>query len=407
MRKVIASSLTVTLAASGLASLLVLAPAEAHHKPGHDKGPKPEPTPTETEPEPTPTEPEPTPSEEPPPPPTGGQFPIGVWLQDPAGNAADYKALGVTTFLGLWDWPSDDGKWPGWAQASLDALATHGMNTYAGESPEAIEATLAMENNYVVTGWLAGDEPDMFGPDPQTWQDRIAAMKAVQDRPVAANFGLGFGGFGWWYDHLSDAERAAWCEPIDVPSVDYYGMTNPEPEENKGAWTYGRAVNNLRKACGDDKPLGSFVEVTEIDEAATTQTPEGIRDAAWNAIVNGADAINWFIHDFKCNPECGPSVFLYEDKWAANRAAMAEVNAELHQWATVLAAPDATGATSTGIPLDMLVKRVDGVTYVFAQATGDQSAPQGYSGTATVTVDGRSFTDLWEPYQVRVYIAEG
>ena len=335
------------------------------------------------------------------------KFRIGVWLQDPAGNAADYKALGVTTFLGLWDWPNDDGKWPGWAEASLDALAKYEMDAFAGESPEAVRRTLAMRNNDRITGWLAGDEPDMFGPAPGAWQQRIAAMTGVQDRRVAGNFGLGFGGFGWWYDHLSDAERAAWCEPIDVPSVDYYGMTNPEPLENKGAWTYGRAIDNLRKACGDDKPLGSFVEVTEIDASATAATPEGIRNAAWNAVVNGADAINWFIHDFKCNPECGPSVFLYEDKWAANRTAMQEVNDELHKWAPILTVPDAVGsATSSGIPLDLLTKRVGGTTYVFAQASGDRDRPQGYTGTATVTVDGKAFTDFWREYQVRVYTVD-
>jgi hypothetical protein len=84
------------------------------------------------------------------------------------------------------------------------------------------------------------------------------------------------------------------------------------------------------------------------------------------------------------------------------------VNAQIHRYDAALTSPDVTGrgaATSTGIPLALLTKKVNGITRVFAQADGSAAATRGYSGSATVTVNGQSFTDTWTRYQVRVYTA--
>jgi hypothetical protein len=353
------------------------------------------------------TEPATTPaSGTPTPPRNGSAFTVGVWLQDPAGNAKDYKEMGVNTFVGLWNWPNDGDAYPGWAKDSLDALAREDLVAYGGLTPTAVRQTLSMKHNKQVVGWMAGDEPDMQNVTPEQWTQNIEAMKAVEDRPVYGNFGQGFSGFDWWYGHLTDETRAAYCAPVDIASFDFYGMTNqklPETPEHRGPWTYGRGVDNLEKAC-PGKPTWAFVEVTEPSPVAKAATPEGIRAAAWNAIVHGADGLEYFIHDFNCNPECGPSAFLYEDRWKANREAVKDLNAELHRYDAVLTSPDVEGvASSTGIPLTLLAKRVDGTTYVFAQADGSDDRFDGYSGRATVTVDGHTFTDTWKPYQVRVY----
>jgi hypothetical protein len=45
-----------------------------------------------------------------------GFFPIGVWLQSPA-NAPEYKAIGINTFVGLWEGPTE-------LQLALDRIAT-------------------------------------------------------------------------------------------------------------------------------------------------------------------------------------------------------------------------------------------------------------------------------------------
>lgn len=335
-----------------------------------------------------------------------------VWLQAPSdGWGDDWANLGVNGFYGLWRWPEDGDKYPGWAVDTLQELQKNDQYAYAGESPDAVRRTLQMTGNERIVGWLGGDEPDMFGPNPQEWTTNINAMLAIQDRPVAANFGLGFGGFDWWYDHISDADRAAWCAPVDVPSVDYYGMTSPNnPANQNGAWTYGRAIDNLRKACGDNKPLGIFVETTEITTGAKTATPAGIKAAAWNGVIHGADHVDLFVHDFDCtNGECGAMAFMTAAKYAPQRQAVKELSDELNKWNAVLRTPDVKGAdaaTVTGIPLHTLTKRSGGKTYVFAQSAGDSTRIDGYSGTATVTVAGKSFTDQWTPNQVRIYIAE-
>ena len=336
----------------------------------------------------------------------GRAFPIGVWLQDPTFNARQYKNMGVNTFVGLWKFPSEEGTTPGWAQASLDALARNHMTAVAGETPDAVRGILALHRNQRITAWLAGDEPDMsdFGPD--QWKQKIDSMLAVQKRAVYGNFGKSFGGFDWWYDHMTDAERAAYCAPLDIASVDYYGMTDhTEDPDHRGPWTYGRAVDNLQKACGPSKPTYAFVETTQpSNESANAATPQGMRAAAWNAIIHGADGIEWFVHDFYCPDGCGDKVFATDPQWAANRRAVARLDAEIHRYDAALTGPDVDGVTtSTGIPLALLTKQVGDTTYVFAQADGDSSHPDGYTGRATVTVRGHSFTDSWAPYQVRVY----
>ena len=359
-------------------------------------------TPTETEPEPTPTEPT-----APPPKATVGEFPIGVWLQNPAQDADAFAALGVNTYVGLWNWPYDDQAYPGWAREALDAAAAHNATVYAAESAAAVEKATELGNYDELSGFLGGDEPDMFNVSVQEWTARIEAMKAVSDKPVYGNFGKGFGGFDWWDGKLSAAQRAAYCEPLDIASVDYYGTTDPwEPAESRGTWVYGRAIDRVEAACGD-KPVFGFVELTQPwKNSENAATPRSIREDAWSAVIHGADGLTFFLHDFWCEDGCDS---IFSATWADNREAWADLNTELQSYAAALGAPDVTGAgaaTSTGIPLALLTKNVGGKTLVFAQADGDRQHPDGYSGKAAVTVGGEVFTDDWKPYQVRVYTTD-
>ena len=67
-------------------------------------------------------------------------FPIGVWLQSPA-HARNYKAIGINTFVGLWNGPTE---------AQLAELAKNGMFVVAAQN----EVALTSANRGIIKGWL-------------------------------------------------------------------------------------------------------------------------------------------------------------------------------------------------------------------------------------------------------------
>ena len=73
-------------------------------------------------------------------------FPIGVWLQSPR-NAQEYKAIGINTFVGLWDGPTE---------AQLAELSSSGMYVVAEQNEVALDSP----NRGIIKGWMQADEPD-------------------------------------------------------------------------------------------------------------------------------------------------------------------------------------------------------------------------------------------------------
>ena len=79
-------------------------------------------------------------------------FPIGVWLQSPS-RAANYKAIGINTFVGLYHGPTE---------AQLAALAQQNMFAITGQN----EVGLKSLHGHVIKAWMQGDEPDNAQPLP-------------------------------------------------------------------------------------------------------------------------------------------------------------------------------------------------------------------------------------------------
>ena len=93
-------------------------------------------------------------------------FPIGVWLQDPlrerngAINAINYKGIGINSFIGLWRWPSEVDKYPGYNPPAARALRDAGMKVYAGSNQAAVDWNLAHpEFASTFVGYLMGQDP--------------------------------------------------------------------------------------------------------------------------------------------------------------------------------------------------------------------------------------------------------
>jgi hypothetical protein len=72
-------------------------------------------------------------------------FPIGVWLQSPA-RAPNYKAIGINTFVGLYDGPTEQ---------QLAQLARQHMFAVAGQNDVGLNSV----NRHIIKAWLQQDEP--------------------------------------------------------------------------------------------------------------------------------------------------------------------------------------------------------------------------------------------------------
>ena len=148
-------------------------------------------------------------------------FPISVWLQSES-NAAAYQAIGVNTFIGLWNGPTE---------AQLTALATAKMPALCDQGG----VWQAHKDDPIIEGWTQQDEPDNaqddgkggYGPcvDPSAIVSLYKTWTANDStRPVFLNFGQGVG----WQDYYGRGSACAgkldmypqYMEGADIVSFD-------------------------------------------------------------------------------------------------------------------------------------------------------------------------------------------
>lgn len=393
-------------------------------------------------------------------------FPIGAWQahidSNYLGIIAPYSDLGaglvdagVNLVVGTWNW-MDEG--PGYIQRAKDL----GLKVFA-TGPDTAYLQSNPSHASTIVGWQTGDEMDMFrvndgapfGPNsPTTIHNAYVSNKAADStRPQHINWGKPMG--GWYYTASGgydtgsqDGDLTLYQQACDATSVDYYWWT--DPYENKpNAFGYGEAVDWQRRyARMDDphKPIWMFVENSRPwnDTTSPAITPAQMEAATWNSIVHGARGIIYFIHDF--NPDNGTAERgvwsqAYYDRTTGDAiiARMKVVNARLQSLASVINSPElgaisaSTGrespsafvtVSSTGsIPIDMMVRQHGGQTYVFAQASGNDTHigsgnttatftwAAGGSRTLAVRDESRSVTqtngvwsDTFTPYQLHIYV---
>lgn len=349
-------------------------------------------------------------------------FPITVWLQSP-GNAGEFADLGVDFFTGLWDGPTTE---------QLAMLTAADMPVVADQN----DVALAQLDDPIVLGWSQADEPDnaqsdgMGGylpcVDPQLIVDRYDAMKAADpSRPVYLNVGqsvawdqddpwVGRGDCtGQWDDY------PAYFAGADIISFDIYPVTNTAPQIQGNLWRVAQGVDALREWGGPDKIVWNWIETAQIDGEAPP-TPHDIRAEVWMSLVHGSMGIGYFVHEFvPAFREDG--IFGHPD----NVEAVTAINAEIHDLAPVLNTTSMEAAVTVtssdgAVPIDTMVKRSAGATYVFAVAMRDGATSGTFElfahGSATMVqvlgedrtlpvVEG-SFTDAFAGYDVHLYRIE-
>jgi len=342
-------------------------------------------------------------------------FPVGVWLQ-PAGVAAQYKAMGVNVYVGGVDSyprPKD--------RAFLDAIAQHGMVAICPFKKQYVEEKLQEHPAFV--GWMFGDEPDNVdratGQVKHTPEALLADFARIRHadptRPVYLNLGCGVANERFVGRGATDEQYAGYPAACDILSYDVYPCNSVSPNGPDRLHLVAKGVDRLRKWAGPKKRVWCWIEANKIRKGdGRAPTPDEAKTMIWMALVHGADGYGFFCHSW-----AGPRLKVAGIEPDMQQA-LAPVNAEVHRLAPVLNSPTvkdgATVKTTQGSRVDVLVKRHGGATYVFAvnmhrkpeQATftiaglGDATAEVLFEDR-TVAVKAGRFTDAFAPYAVHRY----
>lgn len=346
-------------------------------------------------------------------------FPIAVWLQSPH-NAAAYQAAGINLYVGLWQGPTE---------AQLTALKAVNMPVICEQN----EVGLAHKADKIIVGWMHGDEPDNAQPvkDPltgkQSWGGPVPPARIVADyeklraadptRPILLNLGQGVANDEW-------IGRGAGAHPDDyltyvkggdIISFDVYPVAGLKDGENR-LWYVPKGVDRLKKWTEREKRIWNCIEASRIDNEQTMVTPHQVRAEVWMSLIHGSTGLIYFVHQFK--PKFNERALLDDPVLLP---AVTAINRQIHNLAPVLNSPTIPAATVKAVseqgPIDLMAKRHDGATYVFA--VGMRNTPtrgtfqvQGLSNTETaevlgegrnITVRNGQFEDDFKPYDVHLY----
>lgn len=274
-------------------------------------------------------------------------FPIAVWDQDPTrsrngnNNATNYKALGINTFAGLWDFPGDST-----SSAKLNAIKAAGMYALAGDG--GISAAKAMPGASALAGYQLGDEQDMSTNPSHITPDQVTSSAnsihaADSSRPIYNNWGKAFSLYPWVGAHDDATGLRKYCSQVDISSSDYYAATDGyEPSDSHTPNFYGKAVDNVRTLCGSSKPAWGFIETghpfSDNPGSWAPYSSNGVIAAAtieegvWSELAHGANGIVYFVHDFKSNGFTEDGVFDHPDAVAIVK----KINAQIASMASIL-----------------------------------------------------------------------
>jgi hypothetical protein len=213
----------------------------------------------------------------------------------------------------------------------------------------------------------------------------------------------------------TDEQYADYPKACDIISYDIYPCNSVSPDGPDRLYLAARGIDRLRKWAGPDKRVWFWLEANKISKGeGRAPTPEEVKTMIWMVLVHGANGYGFFCHSWAGKQ---PSVAAIEP---AMQAALAPVNAEVRSLARVLNSPTVPDAATVKNPMgsrvDVLVKRHDGATYVFAvnmfrkpekptitlRGIGDATAEVLFENR-TVAVKEGQLTDEFAPYAVHRY----
>ncbi len=344
-------------------------------------------------------------------------FPIAVWLQAPR-NAAAYADIGVNTFIGLWDGPTDD---------QLDELAAEDMPAICSQN----DLGLSRVDDPTVIAWSQQDEPDNaqsdgnggWGPcvDPSDVQALGDQMRqADSTRPVYLNLGQGVANDEWVGRGVctdQDDDYPDYIVGADIISYDIYPVTSTGENLAGNLWFVATGVERLREWANYEKPVWNWLETTHINNPDVRPTPDQVRTEVWMSLIAGSMGIGYFCHEFAPGfIEAG--LLSYDDITAE----VGEINAQINELAPVLNSQTVSNGVTVSssnpdVPVAVMLKRYADATYLFAVAMRDDATsveltftciPPGASAEVlgedrSVALTDRTLADEFSGYEVHLY----
>jgi hypothetical protein len=310
-------------------------------------------------------------------------FPISVWLQS-EGNAAAYQAIGINTFIGLWQGPTE---------AQLTKLTQEKMPVLCDQGG----VWQAHKDDPIIQGWTQQDEPDNAQPDGKGGYGPCVDPAVIvglyntmvgndATRPVFLNFGQGVS----WTDYVGRGDACAgkldmykqYMAGADIVSFDIYPMNSTDAAVAGNLWMVPQGVDRLRQWSNYQKPAWVWIETTPISDPAHAPTPADTKAEVWMALVHGAMGIGYFAHIM------GPTFVeagLLADP--AMSAAVKDLDAQIQSLAPALNSPSLSEAvtvssSNAAVPVDFAAKRQGGHLHIFAVAMRPGAT------TATFTLKG-------------------
>ena len=336
-------------------------------------------------------------------------FPIGVWLQSPS-NAAAFRVLGINTFVGLWQGPTE---------AQLRDLAASGMFVVAEQN----EVGLRSPNAGIIKAWMQSDEPDnaqpaAFGYGPcipaSSVAERSRALKRrAATRPVMINFGQGVANPAWVGRGACTGDMAYYDTAIqgaDILSFDIYPAAS-DIAAVRGKLEYvARGVDELVRRAAPGQAVWAVLETTFIGSRQRVSALE-LRAEVWMALTHGAKGVLYFVHEWTGG--------FREDGIFRHPGIVEEVtrdNRLIASLAPVLNSKTVAGAVKVSTStISTMVKQYDKAMYVFCVAmdkAGSAARFETSLPSARVEVIGENrtlamangaFADSFAGYGVHLY----
>jgi hypothetical protein len=202
----------------------------------------------------------------------------------------------------------------------------------------------------------------------------------------------------------------------DIASFDIYPASHEKPEIAGNLWYVPRGVDRLRRWSEGKKDAWCCIETTRISNPDRKPTPGQVRSEVWMALIHGARGIIYFAHEFQ--PKFIEAGLLADEAMAREVGA---INRQVLELAPVLNSPDVTNGAAVssskeGVPVDFVVKRHAGSTYLFSVAMREGETTAGFTlpGTGDARVEvlgegrkidavGGKWDDSFTGYQVHLY----
>ncbi len=290
-------------------------------------------------------------------------FPIGVWVQAPE-NAEAYRQIGINTYLGLWQGPTEE---------QLAQLKQVGLRVICAQN----EVGRAHIDDPTIMAWMHGDEPDNAQrQEDGSWGGPVPAAEIAANyqrlrasdpsRPVWLNLGQGVANDEWVGRAAPYATYPDYVAASDIVSFDVYPISGIRKDDGENyLWNVAKGVERLRAWGSDKKLVWNVIETTRIN-SERGPTPAQVEAEVWMSLIHGSRGIVYFAHEW--NPVFREARLLEDERM---RLGVAAINAQIHALAPVLNAPEWVNwghvqSTDGEIPIAVSGKRYQDDLYLFA-----------------------------------------